>query len=405
MSNTILKGIRVVELGTHVAVPYCARELADMGAEVIKVEPPRGESYRTIGMLFGLPMEEGFNTSFIPYNMNKKSLVLNLKDADGREAFLKLLETADIFLTNTREMALERLGVSFDFLKEKFPKLIIGGVNGFGTKGKEKDRNGYDLTSFWGPAGMLQEWNYKENPHVFKPFYGFGDSIAAAQLTAGIMSALYNREKTGKGDVVRVSLLAAGLWHNICGLLRYQAGYDFPIAFEQPRTPLDNYYLTKDGKWFLSAEEKWDQKCGVYFDLFGTPELKDDPNWNNVFGFMTDIPEKVKFIQEHVAQLTSEEIRDALGKADCIIDFLPDTKEILNNRQAEENDCFYTVKAKNGKTLTISNIPLRFDSQDMDDEKTVAPELGENSAEVLKSLGYSEIKIKEMADKNATLLG
>ncbi len=405
MSNTILKGIRVVEMGTHVAIPYCSRELADMGAEVIKIETPYGESYRRVGMLFHLPLEAGFNPVFIPYNMNKKSLVLNLKEEMGKEALLKLLETADIFLTNTREMALERLGLSFDVLKEKFPKLVIGSVNGFGTKGRDKDRGGYDLTSFWSPAGMLQEWTYQENPHVFKPFYGFGDSIAAGQLTAGVMSAMYNREKTGKGDVVRVSLLATGLWSNVCGLLRYQAGHEFPKAFCDAAAPLDNFYRTKDGKWFLSAEENWDARCGAYFDLFGTPELKDDPNWNNLMGYMTDIPEKSKFIEEHIAQLTSEEIYDALIKAGAVFDFLLETDDILDNPQAWDNDCLRKVTAKNGKELTVSNIPLRFDSQDLIEEVTIAPELGENSAEILSSLGFSEAQIKDMAEKNATLIG
>lgn len=257
MSNQILKGIRVVELGTHVAIPYCARELSDMGAEVIKIEPPKGESYRgKMGMLFQLPNKPGSDYVLTPYNVNKKSLCMNLKDADSKEALLKLLETADVFLSNTREMALEKLGLGLESLQQRFPRLVIGSVNGFGTVGPDKDRPGYDATSFWSAGGAIQEWS-TQGSQVFKPFYGFGDSIAAAQLTAGIMSALYQREKTGKGDVVRVSLLAAGLWHNICGLLRYQAGHKFPKSFYDPIVPLDPAVSGPHVSWddFLSLGE------------------------------------------------------------------------------------------------------------------------------------------------------
>lgn len=401
MSNKVLDGVRVVELGTHVAIPYCARELADMGAEVIKVEPPQGEAYRSrMGMLFQLPFKPDHNVVFTPYNVNKKSLSINLKDDDGKEAFLKLLSTADIFVTNTREMALERLGLDFNTLREKFPRLIIGSVNGFGTKGPDKDRGGYDATSFWSPSGAIPEWTTKDSK-VFKPFYGFGDSIAAAQLTSGLMASMYRREKTGKGEVVRVSLLAAGLWHNICGLLRYQVGHKFPKSYYEPILPLDNFYLTKDGKWFLSSEERWDLRCNAYFELFGTPELKDDPEWNSMKGYMSNCAAKVRFLEEHISQVTSEEITAVLSKAGAIFEFLYETEDVLTNKQAWENEFLREIKTLSGESLTIANIPLDFDSQGFIDECTPAPQLGQDSVALLAGLGYTEEQIKAMLEKQA----
>lgn len=403
MSNQILKGIRVVELGTHVAIPYCARELSDMGAEVIKIEPPKGESYRgKMGMLFQLPNKPGSDFVLTPYNVNKKSLCMNLKDADSKEAFLKLLETADVFLSNTREMALEKLGLGLESLQQRFPRLVIGSVNGFGTKGPDKDRPGYDATSFWSAGGAIQEWS-TQGSQVFKPFYGFGDSIAAAQLTAGIMSALYQREKTGKGDVVRVSLLAAGLWHNICGLLRYQAGHKFPKSFYDPIVPLDNFYRTKDGKWFLSSEERWDLRCKAYFDLFGTPELMDDPNWNSMKGYISNIPEKVKYFEEHIAAVTSEEITAALTPVDAVFSFLADTDDILTNQQAWENNFLSEMQTLDGTKLTISNLPIQFASQGTVEHYDPAPQLGQDSVSILKELGYDDAQIKAMVDKQAII--
>jgi len=397
-----MKGIRIVELGTHVAIPYCARELADMGAEVIKIEPPKGESYRTMGMLFQLPFAEDNNFVFTPYNVNKKSLCLDLKSEAGKEAFLKLLETADIFLTNTREMALEKLGIGFHTLTEKFPNLVIGSVNGYGTKGPEKDRPGYDASSFWSPCGAIQEWG-TQGSKAFKPFYGFGDAIAAGQLTAGIMTAMYAREKSGKGDIVRVSLLATGLWNNVCGMLRYQAGHKFPKSFNDPIVPLDNFYLTKDGKWFLSSEEHWDLRCRAYFDLFGTPELMDDPNWNSMKGYITNVSEKVKYFEEHISQVTSEEITAALTKVDAVFEFLAETDRVCDNKQAWANDFLRKTETAAGTELTIANIPIRFESQGIIDACTPAPKLGQDSVAVLKELGYSDDQIKVLIESKSII--
>lgn len=217
------------------------------------------------------------------------------------------------------------------------------------------------------------------------------------------MSALYTREKTGKGDVVRVSLLAAGLWHNVCGLLRYQAGYTFPRSYYEPLLPLDNFYKTKDGKWFLSSEEHWDKRCHAYFELFGTPKLNDDPNWNMLEGYLTDIPGKVKFFEEHISQVMSQEIIEVLSKADAVFEFIAETEDVCTNEQAWANNFLRKAKTAAGTELTIANIPITFDSQGYIDECTPAPLLGENTAEILKGLGYSDEEIKNMIENRSIL--
>ena len=409
MSNQkILEGIKVVELGTHVAVPYCARELSDLGAEVIKVEPLTGESYRgKMGMLFQLPFQEDGDVLFNAYNVDKKSLCLNLKDETARESFIKLLGTADVFVTNTREEVLERLGLSFDSLREKYPRLIIGNVSGYGTKGPDKDKRGYDASSFWSPSGMIQEWNFQDNNYAFKPFYGFGDAIAASQLTSGVLAALYQRALTGDGDIVRVSLLATGLWTNVCGLLRYQDGQDFPRPYNQPIVPLDNFMRTKDGKQFLCSEENWPARYKIWLKLMDREDLMDDPNWNSMKGYVNraDIPNKVEMLKECVANHTSEELDEALEGSGAIYEYLGETNTIMDNEQAWANDNFAKVALRNGKETVISNAPIRFASQpDPDGVHTTARRLGEDGEEILKSLGYSEEDIRTMVEKNAMII-
>ncbi|MCI5596196.1 MAG: CoA transferase [Lachnospiraceae bacterium] len=409
MSNQkILEGIKVVEMGTHVAVPYCSRELSDLGADVIKVEPLTGESYRgKMGMLFQLPFQEDYDVLFNAYNVDKKSLSLNLKDEDAKEALIKLLGTVDVFVTNTREEVLARLGLSFESLQEKYPKLIIGNVSGYGTKGPDKDKRGYDASSFWSPSGMIQEWNFQDNDFAFKPFYGFGDAIAASQLTSGILAALYQRALTGKGDIVRVSLLATGLWTNICGLLRYQDGQDFPRPYNQPIVPLDNFMKTKDGKQFLCSEENWPARYKIWLKLMGREDLMDDPNWNSMKGYVNraDIPNKVDMLKECVANHTSEELDEALKDSGAIYEYLNETDNIMENQQAWENDIFAKVQMRNGKESIITNAPIRFASQpDPDGEHVTARKLGEDGDIILKELGFSDEKIAEMVEKKSIII-
>lgn len=404
----ILKGIKIVELGTHVAVPYCARELSDLGADVIKVEPPKGESYRQkMGMLFQLPFQEDGDVLFNAYNVDKKSISLNLKDEKAKEAFVKLLGTADIFLTNTREEVLERLGLSFASLKEKYPKLIIGNVNGYGSKGKNKEKRGYDASSFWSPSGMIQEWNFKDNEYAFKPFYGFGDAIAASQLTSGILGALYKRAVSGEGDIVRVSLLGTGLWTNICGLLRYQDDQPFPRPYTEPIVPLDNFMRTKDGKQFLCSEENWPARYKIWLKLMGREDLEDDPNWNSMKGYVNraDIPNKVSMLKECVAAHTSEELDEALKDSGAIYEYLGETDTIMDNEQAWANDMFTKVQLRNGKESIVSNAPIVYEStKDEVKEHTTARKLGEDGEEILLGLGYTEEEIKTMQEEQVIVI-
>lgn len=403
MNKPVLEGIRVVEMGTHIAVPNCAHELGELGAEVIKVEKPRGENYRYVmGMLFQLPHKPGGDYAYEPQNMGKRHVAINIKDPEGVQALTDLLATADVFLTNTREAKMEELGLGYKELRKKYPKLIIGNVNGYGTEGPRAEYPGYDASAFWAESGPLQEWTFKGDKHLFKPFYGWGDNVCAAQLTIGILAALYRRTFTGEGDVVRASLLATGMWQNVTGLLRYQAGHKFPKDFYAPLTPLDQFYKTRDGKWFLTSEEHWDQRCQAYFKLFNTPELADDPEWNTLRGYLTNVPEKAKWFEEHIAQVTSDEIEAALRPADAVFCFVTETDDVIDNEDAWANGYLQKHPLANGEEIVVPSIPIRFDSDgkfDHDYSKPV-PLVGADTDSVFGEI-YSADKVAELVAKGA----
>lgn len=398
MSKTVLSGLKVVEIGTHVAVPYFARVLADWGAEVVKIEPPQGEAYRHIGEMFRLPTQERNNPIFVPYNLNKKSLCLDLKKSEGQEVVHRLLSEADVLAMNARPQALDRLGLNLESLRARYPRLIVAHLNGFGPRGDEKDRPGFDSAAFWCRSGVIGEWmNAGDRP--FKPFYGFGDAVASSQLLAGVLAALYTRERTGLGDTVHVSLFHAGLWTNVAGILRGnpQFGKEFPQPRTNPITPMDTFYRTKDGKWVLIAETAYDRKSGAYFDLIGRPELKDDPDYCTWAGAFERLAEMVAIFDEGFAKVTSDEVAAMLDRIDTVYEFARVPSDVVTDRQAWANDFLTEVQTPDGEPFVIPTNPVVFDSQGAADYGP-APLLGENSQEVLRSLGYSEADIRELLD-------
>lgn len=409
MESKILEGVRVVELGTHVAVPFCGRQLAELGAEVIKVEAPRGDWYRPFAKGFRLPYTQDSSFLYEPYNIGKRDISLDLTDKDAQTAMLKLLSTADVFLTNTRESKLDKVGLDIADLRKRFPKLIIGIVNGYGTKGPKAELPGYDLSCIWSGSGVLTEWSFAEDRQLFKPFFGWGDAIAAAHLTIGIEGALYKRLKTDEGDVVRVSLLGVGLWQNATGILRYQEGMEFPASAYQAMNPMERFWKTKDGKWISTTfpTPLWEAKCSVLFDLWGTPELKDDPNWATLEGYLNaeDTPNKMHFIEEHMEQLTADEIVAALRPANIVLDVVSGPQDVLKNEDAWANGYLHENKTVDGKDIIIPSSPIRFESASDESEFDYPPaeRVGQESVAILESLGYNAEEIEALISKGAVV--
>ena len=290
-----LEGIRVVELSTVVAASSIGRRLTQFGATSIKVESLAGDQFRTFGKTYQTPCTEDENPIFDQLNGCKRSIPLNLKTADGMEVMLKLLEQADVFVTNTRARALERLGLDYDTLKEKFPRLVYATITGYGDTGPEKDLPGFDTTAFWGVSGFNTDMSVMTGEYLPTMFPGgMGDSITAAELTGGICAALAGRERTGKGDRVTASLLATSLWSTSLMTVATQFGRRYPMTrYEGSPTP----YRCKDGEFLiftiLSSFEK--QFTGVC-KAIGKPEMLTDQRFWPQASFVK--PENTKaFIQ------------------------------------------------------------------------------------------------------------
>ena len=397
-----LSGYRVVELGTHVAVPIASRMMADWGAEVIKVEPPRGEPWRTIGNSYGVPCTKEHNPLFQNENANKKDIVLNLKIESGHEAFLKLLETADIFLTNTRPKALKKLGIDYESLSQRYPRLIYGHFSGFGALGPDKDRPGFDVAAFWAKSGIPVEWSTREHP-PFKPQAGFGDSISGSLLLSGLLAALLGREKTGRGDFLQISLYGSALWCNNTGVVctQPQYGLHYPKGKEDFTSPYAPLYCTKDGDWITWSLPDWDTRYKDVLVALKLEEYLDDPRFSTLAGTRNYILELIDIFTAAFAKLTTEEVVTRLTEGGFVFERLIRPEEVCSDEQAWVNHYLRRVTLEDGREVALAENPVQFSS--FQTEFSLAPQLGENTRDVLYSIGYNEEAVENLLGEGAAL--
>ena len=257
----ILSGVRVVELAAWVAGPAAGGVLADWGADVVKVEPPAGDPQRGVFSAIGAN-EQTAVPPFEVDNRGKRSIVLDLRSETGSAAMDRLLGRADVFITNTRVAALERLGLDHRAVRLRHPDLIYGIITGYGLDGPEAHRPGYDIGAFWARSSLASS---VVPPGTLPPPIrsGLGDHVTGMTLAGGICGALFDRQRTGRGHLVSTSLLRTGL---------YSAAWDLGVLMrfgrlestryrEQSKTPLVNCYAAADGTGFwllgLEADRHW----------------------------------------------------------------------------------------------------------------------------------------------------
>ncbi|MGH3562654.1 MAG: CaiB/BaiF CoA transferase family protein, partial [Mycobacterium sp.] len=287
-----VEDIRVVELGVWVAAPAVGGILADWGADVIKIEPPTGDPARTFARMLG--GDPGTNPPFEMDNRSKRSVVLDLTTDDGRATALDLIAGADVFLTNIRRGALQRLGLDYEAVASRNPRLVYGLITGYGMTGPDADRAAYDVAAFWARGGVA---HLLTRPGDTPPFQrgGMGDHGAAMTLVAAICAALLARDHTGAGQLVTTSLYRQGAYTVSFDLNTFLlTGH--PIAIGQRESmgnPCMNNYAAGDGRRFwivgLEAERHWPPLCRVV----GHPEWLTDPRYSNPRARVTNCTELI----------------------------------------------------------------------------------------------------------------
>jgi len=399
-----LSGVRVVELTTFVAAPSCGRLLSDLGAEVIKVEPPAGDMWRISGKTY-VPTRfcDEENPVFDIYNTGKKMISLNLKSPDGKEAFFKLLETADVFLTNNRPAALHRLGIAYEDLRDQFPGLVYAILLGYGEKGPDSHKPAFDTTAFWTKSGFLRDMAMLNDDYMpMSPPFGVGDTFCGYLLMGEICAALYRKQRTGKGDYV-----SSGLYHNaIFGMGTMNIINQRPFGKTYPTDRVGHglpggIYQAGDGEWMYIGTNSRKILIEKLTRIFGEPEKALDPTFvDQQTVVIIDPPSFYEYFRNKFATKTRAEWIAILEAEDIPVMPVKGFADVSEDPQAWANDYLEHVEFANGNVDVMPTSPIEMLS--VGQLKTVPSHaVGEDTKDVLASLGYNQADIEKMYAEGA----
>lgn len=397
MSAGMFAGVRVVELAQYVFVPGASVLLADQGAEVIKIETPgSGDPYRTLKI--GDGREAGAtNLAMEQNNRSKKSIALDLKQPEGREALLKLIETADVFLTSLRPRAIRSLKLDVADLRARNPKLIYVRGNGLGFRGAEADKPGFDASSFWARGGMCYAFTPPgAQPPLPRP--ALGDHAGSMALAYGIAAALYRRAMTGEASVVETSLLATAVWMLSADVTYSQIpGYSVH-GRATGVAPLKRAYTTRDGRliqlMLLDPRPHWGPLCR----LLGMEEIAGDPRFADHDARTANAAELIGLIQARIGARNWAQWEPIFGAWDAPWELIARVEDLPEDPQVQANDMIFPMQVGAERIRVVAG-PTAFDGRTALDDARASPGMGEHTAQYLRELGYETAHIEDLKQR------
>jgi len=399
----ILEGVKIISFSQVIAMPATTATLADWGADVIKVEPIWGDWQRSLVSFnhtqLALNFDKGeIETHFELVNRNKRSVALNLRTEPGREIMHQLLKDADVFVANYSLEVLQRFGLDYPSLKDRYPGLIHCLLTGYGSKGpKAKDR-GYDFVAAWTYGGMMSLVTADPNspPAIQRP--GMMDMVAAAHMTSGICAALYHKMKTGKGQSLELSLYHAAVWTLGTDIQTALYG-QLPRLWDRVRmpNPMFNSYRSKDGRWFMlddPNQDFWAPFCRA----IGKPEWIDNPRYATMESRAEHCEEMIGLLDDIFLSRTWAEWEKDFEENDLIFSLSQTASEILEDEQAIVNNFYTDIEHPVTGKARLLNSPVQF-SDTPARIKSVAPTVGAHTEEVLLELGYTWEEMAELKEQ------
>ena len=399
-----LRGIKVIEVGGAVAVPIAGMLMGSWGAEVIHVEPPgKGDNWRHVlgqGMA-GWAKPHHVNYYWEHTDRNKKSLALNLASPEGQEILRKLAETSDVFLNNLRPYEMEKFHLTYEILSKVNPRIIYANLTGYGQRGPEKNTGGYDSVAFWARSGVMDLMHdVGVAPNISRP--GYGDSITALSLLAGIMSALFIREKTGVSQEVEISLYNTAVWalgFDVTGCLITGEDAVRPQR-KSMGNPIRNVYETDDHRWIMlgmtNAQHYWPGFCSA----IDHPELEHDSRFATYEARFERAEELVNILDGIFRGKTYDEWIEILSRSKIVWSPVTTPLEVAKDWQAQANEFFVDWDHPEYGKIKVLNNPIKL-SKTTAENTMPAPKLGEHTEEIVKGLGYSESEIQAMKASGA----
>lgn len=390
-----LAGIRVVELGHWMAGPLAGGLLADWGAEVVKVEPPGGDPMRALFASLGA-RGDAPNGAFIAANRGKRSIALDVRSDAHRAVLDRLVARADVFLTNLRPDALERLGLVPSVLAGRHPRLIYCSVSAYGWGGPDQDRPGYDVAAFFARTGIAHEITTAGTPPAAL-MQGIGDSFTALSAAAGIAAALVERERTGRGRSVEASLLRTGMWA-LAGELGVQAmggNPRPPYPREECRTPLYNSYRASDGHWFFLVGVQARRHVAGVLRAVGRDDLVGDERFASARGITANRAVLIPLLDAAFAAHPMDHWARRFDEHDVWWAPVQTPAEVVEDRQAHAVGAWIEVERDGLPAARSVDAPIRFDGASRG-RVPGPPGVGEGAGEILAELGYGPEEIARL---------
>jgi crotonobetainyl-CoA:carnitine CoA-transferase CaiB-like acyl-CoA transferase len=399
LEKGIFEGLKVLDCASFIAAPAAATVLSDFGADVIKIEPPgAGDPYRNLPNLPGYPHSE-HNFAWLLEARNKRSLALDLSKPEAQAVLHRLVSEADVFITNFPPGVREKLGLTFERLAPLNDRLIYASFTGYGETGEEANKPGFDSSAYWARSGLMDLVRADENTTPARSIAGMGDHPCAMAFYGAIVTALYKRERTGKGTHVASNLMANGVWAasvlaqaKLCG-----AKFSERRSREHALNAVTNHYRCKDGRWIILSLLNEDRQWPALARCIGREDLISDPRFSTRPDRHARSVELIRIFDEVFATRDLAEWQRILDGNGIVFGAVGILDDIPNDKQMLETEVL--VPFENDTMLTI-NSPIWVDgARKVQPRKP--PGVGEHSDEILRNAGYDETAIRKLRDSGA----
>ena len=389
MTQRIFDGLKVIDCASYIAGPAAATVMSDFGAEVIKIEPPGlGDPYRGIATRpAGAPTSPNWEMD----SRNKKSLAIDLASEQGRDILYRLAATADVFITNYPPPVRKKLRIAYADLAPLNERMIYVSFTGYGETGPEAEKPGFDVTAWWARSGLMDLVRAGPDAIPARSLSGMGDHPSAMGVYGAIVTALYQREKTGKGGQVGSSLLANGLWANANSVQQQICGET--VIIQPPRhesaRPTLNHYRCRDGQWIILTVVQTEARWQRFAEVVGDGQLAADPRFATASDRDARAGELTAKLDEIFASKDFAEWKPLLEANGLIFGIVQRIEDVARDEQAIAAGVLVPFEGE--EMLTVSS-PFWLEGQQKVAPRR-APSVGEHNDEVLAGLGYSDSDI------------
>jgi crotonobetainyl-CoA:carnitine CoA-transferase CaiB-like acyl-CoA transferase len=397
-NDNIFSGLNVVDLASFIAGPSSAVILSDFGADVIKVEPPTGDAWRHGHQIPPQPQAKDAYPWHLA-NRNKRGIALDLKSPSAAQVLEKLVKWADVLIVNTPHPARKKLKLEYDDVEQWNTRLIYADLTGFGDKGPDANLPGFDITSYWARSGLLSLTRDAGAPPTW-PVAGSGDNATAIGLYSAIVTALYRRERTGKGSYVTTSLLAEGIWAASVSIQAAlcEARFFAPHDRKNPANAALNVYRAADGTWFVLIVTP--EKFRPVAEAIGRPELLTDPRFSDPAKLAVNMSALTAILDDIFCAAPMQHWYEVFSGVHVTFGAVRGPEEVIDDPQLRLNDIIVPIEGAGGKLTSTISSPIQVHGVTKVTAKR-APEIGEHTEEILSQLGFGGAEVAALRASGA----